>query len=402
MAQYQLLPNLSSDEYEALKADIALRGVQVPVEYDELGNILDGHHRIRACQELGVKDWPRIVRTGMTEDEKAEHVLALNLDRRHLDREQRRELVATLRAQGWSITRIAERMAIGKGTVHRDLSDVPSGTPDIVTGKDGKSYPARRPSIVAKNAVEHKRVNEALAQMGTGELPAKMLDSKRVARIAREYQAEQRAQAITGDAQHGTTQLWLGDFRERGLEIEDHTVDLIFTDPPYPREFLPLWSALSAFAARVLRPSGMLVAYTGALDLPEVITRLTERLTYWWAGAVILHGPHSRVHARNIAQGVKPLLFFVPDGFKPSAWIEDTYRSEGEQKEHHEWQQSVGAAHYYIRQLCPPDGLVVDPFLGGGTTGVAAQQLGRNFIGIEIDKVAFATAEERLGNNGYG
>ncbi len=36
--------------------------------------------------------------------------------------------------------------------------------------------------------------------MGTGELPAKMLDSKRVARIAREYQAEQRAQAITGDA----------------------------------------------------------------------------------------------------------------------------------------------------------------------------------------------------------
>lgn len=51
------------------------------------------------------------------------------------------------------------------------------------------------------------------------------------------------------------------------------------------REFLPLWSALSAFAARVLRPSGMLVAYTGALDLPEVITRLTERLTYWWAGA---------------------------------------------------------------------------------------------------------------------
>ncbi len=33
-------------------ADIAARGVQVPVEYDEHGNILDGHHRVCACQEL--------------------------------------------------------------------------------------------------------------------------------------------------------------------------------------------------------------------------------------------------------------------------------------------------------------------------------------------------------------
>lgn len=62
----QLLPELSQDEYEALKADIARRGVQVPVEYDEEGNILDGHHRVQACQELGIKDWPSIVRSGMT------------------------------------------------------------------------------------------------------------------------------------------------------------------------------------------------------------------------------------------------------------------------------------------------------------------------------------------------
>lgn len=47
-----LLPCLSEGEFEALKADIAARGVQVPVEYDEHGNILDGHHRVCACQEL--------------------------------------------------------------------------------------------------------------------------------------------------------------------------------------------------------------------------------------------------------------------------------------------------------------------------------------------------------------
>ncbi|GIV51804.1 MAG: hypothetical protein KatS3mg038_2325 [Candidatus Kapaibacterium sp.] len=89
-----LLPHLSEEEFEALKADIAQRGVQVPVEYDEHGNILDGHHRVRACHELGIKDWPRIVRVGLSEEEKIEHALALNLVRRHLTREQRQELVS--------------------------------------------------------------------------------------------------------------------------------------------------------------------------------------------------------------------------------------------------------------------------------------------------------------------
>ena len=45
--QYQFLPDLTSDEYEALKADIRERGVMVPVELDEAGHILDGHHRVQ-------------------------------------------------------------------------------------------------------------------------------------------------------------------------------------------------------------------------------------------------------------------------------------------------------------------------------------------------------------------
>jgi hypothetical protein len=96
--KYQVMPPLTDEEYEALKADIAERGVQVPVEYDEDGNILDGYHRVRACQELGITDWPKVVRRGLTEEQKIEHALALNLHRRHLTREQRRELVARLRA----------------------------------------------------------------------------------------------------------------------------------------------------------------------------------------------------------------------------------------------------------------------------------------------------------------
>jgi hypothetical protein len=45
-APWQVMPPLSADEYQALKADIALRGVMVPVEYDQDGAVIDGHHRV--------------------------------------------------------------------------------------------------------------------------------------------------------------------------------------------------------------------------------------------------------------------------------------------------------------------------------------------------------------------
>jgi phage N-6-adenine-methyltransferase len=150
--KYQIMPPLSTEEYEALKADIALRGVQVPVEYDEDGNILDGYHRVQVCKELGIKDWPRVVRSGLDEEGKIEHALSLNANRRHLTREQRRDVVARLRQQGWSLRRIAGRLGVSDGTVRNDLNDggaqfyAPDNSDNAptVTGADGKQYPARR------------------------------------------------------------------------------------------------------------------------------------------------------------------------------------------------------------------------------------------------------------------
>lgn len=40
------------------------------------------------------------------------------------------------------------------------------------------------------------------------------------------------------------------------LDLEPESVDLILTDPPYPREFLPLWSDLGDLAERVLKRGG--------------------------------------------------------------------------------------------------------------------------------------------------
>ena len=91
--KYQVMPDLTAEEYEELKADIAKRGVMVPIEYDEQGNVLDGLVGFVVCKELGIAEYPKVIRAGMTEEEKRTHARKLNMARRQLNREQRRELI---------------------------------------------------------------------------------------------------------------------------------------------------------------------------------------------------------------------------------------------------------------------------------------------------------------------
>ena len=46
---------------------------------------------------------------------------------------------------------------------------------------------------------------------------------------------------------------------------------------------------------------------------------------------------------------------------------------------------------------CPQDGIVLDPFLGSGTTAAVAKQMGRHYIGIELNPDYCALAEQRIG-----
>jgi len=52
----------------------------------------------------------------------------------------------------------------------------------------------------------------------------------------------------------------------------------------------------------------------------------------------------------------------------------------------------------FIQCFCPPDGIVLDPFIGSGTTAVAAKKLGRKFIGIEISSEYCKIAIQRIEN----
>jgi ParB-like chromosome segregation protein Spo0J len=146
MAEYQIMPPLSPDEYEALKADIAARGVMVLVEYDEAGNVLDGHHRIKACRELGI-DWPKITRFGLDEAGKRLHARKLNLARRHLNQAAKRSLIEEQLKEMPEVSnrQIAEGLGVSHPTVATVRSEMESTGKiyqlERTVGADGKSRP---------------------------------------------------------------------------------------------------------------------------------------------------------------------------------------------------------------------------------------------------------------------
>lgn len=176
--KYQVLPDMPPEQFEALKADIAERGVLVPVDVDEQGHILDGHHRYRACVELGVTDFPTIVRPGLTEEDRRIFARKSNMLRRHLNRAQVRYLVAEQLKDtpSWANNRIAQMLGVDSKTVQalrRKLertSEIPKL--DKLIGADGKTRPVKQkrpPAIMAVNADELHSILTHILKGGNAE-----------------------------------------------------------------------------------------------------------------------------------------------------------------------------------------------------------------------------------------
>ena len=72
--------------------------------------------------------------------------------------------------------------------------------------------------------------------------------------------------------------------------------------------------------------------------------------------------------------------------------------SERGEKVLHPTQKPVAVMQWIIERVTNPGDTVCDPYMGSGSTGVAAILSGRNFVGIEMQKEYFDTAQERIEN----
>ncbi len=404
---YQVLPELTAEEFAALKTDIAARGVLVPVEIDETGAVLDGHHRIRAWHELRseglrVPPYPRVVRYLPDEQAKVAHALSLNLARRHLGVSERQAVVQRLRAEGWSLRRIAEALGVVDATVRRDLRGASYDAPGRVVGADGKTYQAARPappaSIVVATDGQQARAQAALGALGD-DAPGRLLVLGRAEEHARRAHLARLGASPAAPAAGSGWDLRCGGFVDALADVEDGSVDAVICDPPYVDEALAVWGQIGAFAARVLRPGRVLACYCGHLRQPEVMAALGEHLSFVWCGATVQRGRSGRFRARRVWVGHRPWLVYSAGVYEPRGWIDDTLASEGRGEKaatDHPWRQALAPFVRLVEMFSLPGELVVDPMVGQGTTGVAALGCGRRFLGCDVDPAAVAMSRARL------
>jgi hypothetical protein len=153
---YQLFDALPAHIEDALRASIERFGVLVPVVRDQHDNIIDGHHRARIADELGVEYRVDTV-TVADEAEAREIARHLNSRRRHLSGEQLREHIVMLAERTTpsgvgelSQNEIAQVAGVSQPYVNKVLSDPELITsyklPETRRGADGKVRPAHRPS----------------------------------------------------------------------------------------------------------------------------------------------------------------------------------------------------------------------------------------------------------------
>lgn len=221
--KYQVMRDLTREEYGALKESIIESGVLVPVVLDEHGNIIDGHHRKMICEEIGAK-YPVQVVPGLTEAEKLNMARQLNEARRQLTpEEKRREIERRLRdAPETSDRQIAK--AVGASNTHvsnirnemvqsKELSTV-----DSSIGADGKVRPRRpiaiyNPTPAEQKAMQNPAVLEKLIDGTAGSVADARRETKREEIVARLESIEaQEAKVVQG------------------------VYDVIVIDPPWPMQ----------------------------------------------------------------------------------------------------------------------------------------------------------------------
>lgn len=393
-----LIPPLKPEERHQLEANIVAEGCRDALVVWN-GVLLDGHNRLEICSRLKIPF--RTLEIALPDREMAKlWILQTQVGRRNLSPDQRAAIGFLILQRRAEISRRerARKGGLAGGSGRAKSSEV-NVAPKLV---ELTSKPRLRVVAATESGVSERRIREVseiarndpakVDQIAAGVLSIK--DAKD--QMREEARNKRLRAALKSNPQGG--KIYTGDLSMLYRLLRDNSVDLFFTDPPYNSHGVPLFGHLARLAQAKLKPGGLCLVYTGQLYLPQVISQMSEHLDYYWLFGLRHTGPRTRVWARRVSNGFKPVLVFTkrPAPKKPGHdWVADFVAGAAD-KVHHEWGQGAGEAEYWIERLTLPGALVCDPCCGGGAILVACKSTGRRWIATEIDPGVAAAARARV------
>ena len=218
-------------------------------------------------------------------------------------------------------------------------------------------------------------------------------------------------------------QLFQGDCLEVMKGIPDKSIDLVLTDPPYniarDNNFMTMGRAGIDFGewdkgadlfsyikecSRVLTKNGSFVVFNDWKNLGD-IARFAETLDFDTKDMIRLEksNPMPRNRDRRYITDYECAIWFTKRKAKWTFNRQDNSYQRPKfvcsiDKGLHPTQKSLKLMQELVLIHSNEGDVVLDPFMGSGTTGVAAKNLNRDFIGIEMDEEYFNIAQERINN----
>lgn len=206
--------------------------------------------------------------------------------------------------------------------------------------------------------------------------------------------------------------LYHGDCTQLLARFPEHSIDLIVTDPPYlvryrsrdgravPNDDSDAW-LLPAFTQlhRVLKDDSFCVSFYGWNAIEKFMTAW-KRVGFTPVGHLVF----AKRYASNtrFVQYQHEAAFLLAKGHPPIPQhpIADVLPWTYTGNRYHPTEKPVGVLAQLIGAFSRPGDLVLDPFMGSGSTLVAASSIGRRGIGIELDQTYFEIASRRLAEPG--